>query len=442
MRYLRASMSFFSLFIAGTTPAMAQAAKVYLMGGAVAENNYAVYQGLRAASGRDWSPDPRSHRNCSADWGRTRCPRVAVVTSAAVDRAAGDDVYENSDPRSGALSYHDLFQKHGFSPKHVSLHVDNSGTAAYDGNSEGDANLSLVRQAEVVFFNGGDQSRHARAWLRADGTDTPLLAGVRARVDRSDVVVAGTSAGTAIMASVTFGEGIPYGYVYFNARLASKAVTSSTGLKDDTEGLTALRYYDNGGAMTGFGFAWPGVAIDTHFDARGRLGRLLPAMHSLGLSMGIGVDEDTAFFLNDDVGTVFGSRAVFVVNTGGATFPAGTSFKVTGATVSMLTQGDRYHFRTDAVVSSKPRIARPHYSDSYDSDDVFRAYEITQALTRVVDSTVPDCRGTAVIPSYRSGPNYPSSAPTVRLDAYRGSATQGHYRGGQYTAAKVLVDLH
>jgi cyanophycinase len=426
--------------VASSSPA--QAAKLYLMGGAVSESNYAIYQGLRRAAGRDSSLDPRSVSSCSYNWRTTRCPRVAVVTSAAIDSTAGNQAYASSDPLSGALSYQALFQKHGFSPKHVSLHVDNADTAAYDGSREGDANLALIEQADVVFFNGGDQARHARAWLRPDGSDTPLLAALRARVIADRVVVAGTSAGTAIMAGDTYGEGIPYGYVYFNAQLARKPIRSSSGLKDDSEGAMALRYFDNGGTMPGFGFAPAGLAIDTHFDARGRLGRLLPAMRSLGQSLGIGIDEDTAFFIDGESGAVYGTRGVFIVSTSSASFPAGSHFQVRAAQISRLTSGDRYSFRTDGVSSSKPRISRPYYSTPYDSADAFAAYELTQALNRVVDSTARDCRGTAVIPSYRSGPSYPSAAPTIRLDIYAGRATQGHYREGQYTAVAVLVDLY
>ena len=427
--------------VLGEVGSTAHATKVYLMGGAVAATNSLVYQGLRQATGKDWSPNPSSLRNCSADWNTTRCPRVAVVTSAAPDSTAGRDAYETTDPTSGALSYHDLFQKHGFSPRHITLHVDNAGTAAYDGTVDGDANLALVDQADVVFFNGGDQARHARAWLRADGSDTPLLAALRARVVRGSVVAAGTSAGTAIMGDPTYGEGVPYGYIYFNAQLADKSVASSSGLRDDREGTASLRYFENGGKLTGFGFVGAGIAVDTHFDARGRLGRMLPALRSLGYTLGIGVDEDTAFYVDGDVGTVYGSHSVFVVDTRSAHFPTGSHFRITGAAVSLLTSGDRYNLRTQLASSSKPPLGRPYYRRAYDSDDVFAAYEITASITRTVDTLARVCRGSAVVPSYATGPRYPDDAPLVNLRFYRGSATQGFYGGGRYTALKVLVDI-
>ena len=109
--------------------------------------------------------------------------------------------------------------------------------------------------------------------------------------------------------------------------------------------------------------------------------------------------------------------------------------------MSLLTSGDRYNLRTQLASSSKPPLGRPYYRRAYDSDDVFAAYEITASITRTVDTLARVCRGSAVVPSYATGPRYPDDAPLVNLRFYRGSATQGFYGGGRYTALKVLVDI-
>ena len=44
--------------------------------------------------------------------------------------------------------------------------------------------------------------------------------------------------------------------------------------------------------MVGFGFL--PFLIDTHFDARGRIGRLISGLYQLKMPLGIGVDESTA----------------------------------------------------------------------------------------------------------------------------------------------------
>jgi len=40
--------------------------------------------------------------------------------------------------------------------------------------------------------------------------------------------------------------------------------------------------------MRSFGFI--DFAVDTHFEARGRIGRLPPVMHELRTTLGIGID--------------------------------------------------------------------------------------------------------------------------------------------------------
>ena len=51
---------------------------------------------------------------------------------------------------------------------------------------------------------------------------------------------------------------------------------NGTGNYDVRNGTESLQYRDNGSIMPGFGFL--PFLIDTHFDARGRLGRIVPGM--------------------------------------------------------------------------------------------------------------------------------------------------------------------
>ena len=43
-------------------------------------------------------------------------------------------------------------------------------------------------------------------------------------------------------------------------------------------------------------FNWINWHVDTHFNARGRLGRLPPILVETNQSLGVGIDEKTAFF--------------------------------------------------------------------------------------------------------------------------------------------------
>ena len=252
-----------------------QAGKLYLMGGGYDDRNTNLFvEGLRKATGKDTAfvPNIGSTANCGTDWATTRCPRIAVVTSAKDSHATGLDAFQN-DLVSGSSvkrGYYNLFQTHGFSPKFITAHVDNFATHAYAGHGAGDANIALVQQADVVWFAGGDQAKIARTWLRDDGSDTPLAAVLRARWNQGNgtVVIGGDSAGNHILNRRMHGNGVSYGYLYFGADLHDKTVPQYAQFADTRDGTSALRAYENGATMPGLGFLPAGLLSDTHFDAR------------------------------------------------------------------------------------------------------------------------------------------------------------------------------
>lgn len=128
--------------------------------------------------------------------------------------------------------------------------------------------------------------------------------------------MAGTSAGTMIMSNPTYGDGISFGHLYWNTKvgLAQKSTkdgaVNGTGLADTRNGTKGLQYEDNGGKMPGFTVYSEEWIFDSHFDARGRLARLIPGLRNMKRSYGAGVDENTAFYLydtdNKQYGKVFG----------------------------------------------------------------------------------------------------------------------------------------
>lgn len=59
--------------------------KVFLIGGALADNQTDVFTSLAAATGK--KPNPNK---CGDDWKSTDCPKIAIVTSAAQSEAAGN----------------------------------------------------------------------------------------------------------------------------------------------------------------------------------------------------------------------------------------------------------------------------------------------------------------------------------------------------------------
>jgi cyanophycinase len=83
-------------------------------------------------------------------------------------------------------------------------------------------------------------------------------------------VIAGTSAGAAIMSSTMFG------------RPRAVLATLKLGVTDGKE------------ITSGLGFIGEDVFVDQHLLVRGRFARMLPAMLAKGYKLGLGIDEDTA----------------------------------------------------------------------------------------------------------------------------------------------------
>jgi cyanophycinase len=117
-----------------------------------------------------------------------------------------------------------------------------------------------VKEATAVFFTGGDQLK-----LVAALGGTAFGECVRTRLQSDGLVVAGTSAGAAAMSSVMVVGGPSEGTIR----------------RGDVELAPGLGY-------------WRDTVVDTHFNQRGRVSRLLAIFASNPQVLGIGLDEDTA----------------------------------------------------------------------------------------------------------------------------------------------------
>jgi cyanophycinase len=104
---------------------------------------------------------------------------------------------------------------------------------------------------------------------------------------QNGVVIAGTSAGAAMMSSSMFVRGP----AEENPRLENLQLGP---------GAEFLQ----------------GAIIDTHFSQRGRHGRLISAVAHYPRALGIGIDEDTALVAKDGIFEVIGKGAVTVIDAG------------------------------------------------------------------------------------------------------------------------------
>jgi cyanophycinase len=177
--------------------------------------------------------------------------------------------------------------------------------------------LSVLDDAQAVFFSGGDQLR-----ITSQIGDTGIEAKVRAIYERGGVI-AGTSAGAAMMSETMLVRG------------ASKE-THRIGDLHMAPGLGLLR----------------DVIIDQHFAERGRMGRLLGAVAHNPRVLGLGIDEDTAVCVQGGSFKVIGSGGVYVVDGSGVTYSNVADARIDCALsmhdvrVHVLSSGDRFDLRT------------------------------------------------------------------------------------------------
>ncbi|WP_193196237.1 cyanophycinase [Nostoc sp. MG11] len=145
--------------------------------------------------------------------------------------------------------------------------------------------LEAIHKATGVFFTGGDQAR-----ITSILKDTEIDAAIHKRFSEG-IVVAGTSAGAAVMPDKMIVEG-------------------------DSQTNPRIEVVEMG---PGLGFL-PGVVIDQHFSQRGRLGRLIAALLQEPAVLGFGIDENTAMVVTDDQIEVIGEGAVTIVDESEATY--------------------------------------------------------------------------------------------------------------------------
>jgi cyanophycinase len=164
--------------------------------------------------------------------------------------------------------------------------------------------LSLISKADAIFINGGDQSLTYKALKQPDGSDTAELAKIRAMLERGQMVLAGTSAGTAVLSggsyrgqqTVMISNGQSAQAVYQGALARPAPADGCENDRSCGEGVDekSLTYQPAGLNL----FPW-GV-LDTHFSERGRQGRLLTLVAQTKAGFGFGVDEATALLVGFD----------------------------------------------------------------------------------------------------------------------------------------------
>lgn len=189
--------------------------------------------------------------------------------------------------------------------------------------SSADDFLKAVASASGIFISGGTQMR-----LPATIGGTPLEAAMLDAYDHG-VIIAGTSAGAAVMPKVM----IAYG---------KGGATPREGMAQFAPGLGLTEK----------------IVFDQHFRQRDRLGRLLYLIAAHPGLLGVGIDENTAAIVEDESSiTVVGTGAVTIVDgseiesTNVAEIENGGAVAVSGVRIHVLTSGCSFD-----VITRKAKI--------------------------------------------------------------------------------------
>lgn len=214
--------------------------------------------------------------------------------------------------------------------------------------------IKLVSEANGVYFTGGDQGRITKVLLQADGTRTPLLEAIWA-VYQQGGVIAGSSAGAAIMSSTMFYE------------------APSSVLRTLKEGITVGR-----DIAPGLGFIGDDVFVDQHLIIRGRFARMLPAMQKANYKLGLGIDENSAMVVSrQSLVEIIGYKGAILIDLRDAqTDSSIKDFNISNAKIGYLDRGDQFDLRTKMLIPSADKIVNKIDNDKPSGDQAMFSNDI------------------------------------------------------------------
>lgn len=325
-------------------------------------------------------------------------------------------------PERSAEAIMAALRKHGAEAEHIPVAPRLPGSD-YRAAAKDPHWVARVRAARGIYFAGGAQERITQA-LSPDGQTTPVLEAIR-EVFRNGGVVAGSSAGAAIMSATMFRDA------------PDLLAVLGEGVRMGQEIAPGLAFVDEA------------VMVDQHFLKRGRIGRLLPAMLQQNIRLGIGIDENTAaIFQGDEVEVIGGQGALIIdlhhIAPGARVKP----LRVRNVRLTYVDRNDRYNLRTRTLIPSPEKRAgtridstapgfRTHFEAPRFYPDLLADGVIVGAMAQLVDGPVGEVRGLAFAPQRQ---------PAFEFRLHRAADTLAWFtsaRGGEdYSIANAYLDVH
>lgn len=243
--------------------------------------------------------------------------------------------------------------------------------------------VERVRSATGVFFVGGEQERIVKALFDADGRQTPMLEAIW-DLYRQGGVVAGTSAGAAVMSRVMYRDA------------PSVLETLLTGVKMGKE------------IDRGLGFLDENWFVDQHCLVRGRFARALVAMHDQGFHYGLGVDENTAVVVRQGVhAKVVGYKGVLLLDLSKAQHDAQLGrFNLSNVRLTYLDKGDLFNLETleitpladrmeDEILDPKSADYRPESKRRLFFNDILGNTTVADLMSKLMENINEEAIGLA-----------------------------------------------
>ncbi len=328
--------------VAQAAEAAAPQGSLVIAGGALRSDNAAVWSRIVRLAGGEGA-------------------RIAVFAAA------------SANPEKAAKFNMDLLNKYGADSFFIPVAVKLAGTD-YLAAADDPALAEAVRTAGGAYFAGGDQGRITRALRRPDGSNSLVLDALWAMY-RGGGVIAGSSAGAAIMSSTMFDEP------------KTVLATLKQGVAEGQE------------IAPGLGFIGDDVFVDQHLLVRGRFARMLPAMLKKGYKLGLGIDENTAMVVgpNREV-EVIGYKGALLIDLAGASTEPG-AFNLSNAKVSYLDNGDRFNIASGLFTPSAEKRdgkldpAKPYYREPLFNADILGNTTVVDLMGKLIDSDQPEAIG-------------------------------------------------
>lgn len=357
--------------------------KLAIIGGRLEDDNVAIYDEMRRLAG-----------------GRI----VVFATASSVPEEVGAETV-------------DVFRGHGLDAVQAEVHGPGAVAAAQDP-----AVAALVEEYGSVYFTGGDQALITGA-LAPMGRESRVLKAIR-KAQRKGALVAGSSAGAAIMSEVMFSGGT-------SLEAAAYGVVGDA----DQPGLLLA---------PGLGF-FPWGMVDQHFIKRGRFGRMVVGMQASGAKRGFGIDENTALFVEGKTARVIGEYGVFVFDLEEAETDHRRSL-INNIGFSYADDGDSYDLEKGELLPGPGKRPVTERDITYNAParslrNVFGAYTLYDLMARLVlgdPEDYPTDRARAIEP--RAG-----CATSVEISRQGGSALAyipGAGRDFRMTAVDFRASMH